>query len=29
MPAAGKIKDDSLREQFLRAAAKCLERNGG
>jgi hypothetical protein len=25
-PAAGRIKDDSLREQFLRAAAKCLER---
>ena len=29
MPAAGRIKDDSLREQFLRAAAKSLERNGG
>jgi hypothetical protein len=28
MPAAGRIKDDSLREQFLRAAAKCLERTG-
>jgi hypothetical protein len=27
-PAAGRIKDDSLREQFLRAAAKCLERGG-
>jgi hypothetical protein len=25
-PAAGRIKDDSLREQFLRVAAKCLER---
>ncbi|MBO0858303.1 MAG: hypothetical protein J2P21_07550 [Chloracidobacterium sp.] len=24
--AAGRIKDDSLREQFLRAATKCLER---
>src|SRR5262245_58018404 len=27
-PAASRIKDDSLREQFLRAAAKCLERVG-
>jgi hypothetical protein len=26
--AAGRIRDESLREQFLRAAAKCLERNG-
>ncbi len=26
-PAADRIKDDSLRERFLRAAAKCLERN--
>ncbi|MCG3163315.1 MAG: hypothetical protein JMDDDDMK_04709 [Acidobacteria bacterium] len=25
--AADQIKDESLREQFLRAAAKCLERN--
>ena len=28
MPAAGRIKDESLREQFLRAAAKCLESGG-
>src|SRR5262245_58970343 len=28
MPAAGRIKDDSLREQFLRAATKCMERDG-
>src|SRR5262245_20467527 len=27
--AADHIHDDALREQFLRAAAKCLERNGG
>ena len=27
--AADHIKDESLREQFLRAAAKCLERRGG
>ena len=26
--AADRIKDDSLREQFLRVAAKCLERMG-
>lgn len=26
-PAAGRIKDAELREVFLRAAAKCLERN--
>jgi Dna[CI] antecedent DciA-like protein len=26
--AASRIKDDSLREQFLRAATKCLERIG-
>jgi len=26
--AAGRIKDDSLRAQFLRAATKCLERIG-
>jgi hypothetical protein len=26
--AAGCIKDEALREQFLRAAAKCLERRG-
>jgi len=26
--AADHIKDESLREQFLRAAAKCLERRG-
>jgi hypothetical protein len=26
--AADRIKDDSLREQFLRAAVKCLERRG-
>ena len=25
-PVADKIKDESLREVFLRAAAKCLER---
>jgi hypothetical protein len=28
MSAAGRIKDDLLREQFLRAAAKSLERMG-
>jgi hypothetical protein len=27
-PAADRIKNDSLRAQFLRAAAKCLERRG-
>jgi hypothetical protein len=27
--AAARIQDEFLREQFLRAAAKCLERNGG
>lgn len=27
-PDADKIKDESLRETFLRAAAKCLERRG-
>jgi hypothetical protein len=27
--AAARIHDEFLREQFLRAAAKCLERNGG
>jgi len=27
-PAADRIKDESLRAQFLRAAAKCLERRG-
>jgi hypothetical protein len=27
-PAAEQIKDESLREAFLRAAAKCLERRG-
>jgi hypothetical protein len=26
--AASRIKDEALREQFLRAAAKCLERSG-
>ncbi len=26
--SAGCIKDEALREQFLRAAAKCLERRG-
>jgi hypothetical protein len=28
-PAADRIKDDALREVFLRAAARCLERRGG
>ncbi len=28
-PSADRIHDESLRKQFLRAAAKCLERNGG
>ena len=27
-PAADRIKDEALREAFLRAAARCLERNG-
>lgn len=27
-PAAEQIKDEALREAFLRAAARCLERNG-